>query len=268
MNNLMLDLETMGNNPNAPIVAIGAVFFEPATGELGPEFYAPVNLKSSMASGAVPDAETIDWWLGQSQEARDAIRIKNAEQLQTVLGNLTGFIQRHADHPRSMKMWGNGASFDNVILRSAYQAVGYQLPWPFWNDADVRTMVLLGRHLGFDPKRDMPFDGVAHNALADARHQAKYVSAIWQRLLLTHRGSKQIAKAEIYERIYGSLRECPGESSIYSATPSAGEHIPHGVLAHTGSVSFYCNFGHLHIAELAAITGCHTHSLSGGINDA
>lgn len=26
---------------------------------------------------------------------------------------------------------------------------------------------------------------VAHNAMADARHQAKYVSAIWQRLLST-----------------------------------------------------------------------------------
>ena len=33
------------------------------------------------------------------------------------------------------------------------------------------------------PKRKMPFDGVAHNALADARHQAKYVSAIWQKLI-------------------------------------------------------------------------------------
>lgn len=47
----------------------------------------------------------------------------------------------------------------------------------------MRTMVLLGKQLGFDPKRDMPFDGVAHNALDDARHQVKYLSAIWQQLL-------------------------------------------------------------------------------------
>lgn len=32
MNNLMIDLETMGKKPNAPIVSIGAVFFEPETG--------------------------------------------------------------------------------------------------------------------------------------------------------------------------------------------------------------------------------------------
>jgi hypothetical protein len=69
-----------------------------------------------------------------------------------------------------------------VILRSAYDRAGQTCPWQFWNDSDVRTMVLLGKQLGFDPKRNMPFDGVAHNALADARHQAKYVSAIWQSL--------------------------------------------------------------------------------------
>ncbi|MCE1919858.1 3'-5' exoribonuclease domain-containing protein, partial [Enterobacter ludwigii] len=27
------------------------------------------------------------------------------------------------------------------------------------------------------------FEGDRHNALADAKHQAKYVSAIWQRLV-------------------------------------------------------------------------------------
>ncbi|MCW6595330.1 3'-5' exoribonuclease, partial [Yersinia ruckeri] len=30
---------------------------------------------------------------------------------------------------------------------------------------------------------DMPFDGERHNALADALHQARYVSAIYQKLI-------------------------------------------------------------------------------------
>ena len=38
MNNVMLDLETMGKGPSAAIVTIGAVFFDPMTGELGAEF--------------------------------------------------------------------------------------------------------------------------------------------------------------------------------------------------------------------------------------
>ena len=43
MNNLMIDLETMGKNKDAPIVSIGAVFFTPETGDIGQEFYTVVK---------------------------------------------------------------------------------------------------------------------------------------------------------------------------------------------------------------------------------
>lgn len=45
MNNLMIDLETMGKNKDAPIVSIGAVFFTPETGDIGQEFYTVVAWK-------------------------------------------------------------------------------------------------------------------------------------------------------------------------------------------------------------------------------
>lgn len=185
MNNLMIDLESMGKKPNAPIVSIGAVFFDPQSGELGQEFYTAVNLESAMEQGAVPDGDTILWWLRQSSEARSAICVDDAMPISSALSELNHFINRHSDNPKYLKVWGNGATFDNVILRGAYERAGQVCPWQFWNDHDVRTIVTLGRVVGFDPKRDMPFDGVAHNALADARHQAKYVSAIWQKLIPT-----------------------------------------------------------------------------------
>ncbi|WP_410700151.1 3'-5' exonuclease [Citrobacter farmeri] len=183
MNNLMIDLETMGNKPNAPIVSIGAVFFDPQSRELGPEFYAVVSLESAMKSGAVPDGDTIIWWMKQSAEARAAICIDDVMPIADALSELNHFILQHADNPKYMKVWGNGATFDNVILRGAYERAGHICPLKFWNDHDVRTIVTLGRGIGFDPKQDMPFDGDMHNALADARHQAKYVSAIWQKLI-------------------------------------------------------------------------------------
>lgn len=70
MNNLMIDLETMGKNKDAPIVSIGAVFFTPETGDIGQEFYTVVSLESAMGQGATPDGDTILWWLKQSSEAR------------------------------------------------------------------------------------------------------------------------------------------------------------------------------------------------------
>ncbi|MEG6242310.1 3'-5' exonuclease [Enterobacter hormaechei] len=185
MNHLMIDLESMGKKPTAPIVAIGAVFFDPQSGVLGAEFYVAVDLSSAMDQGATPDGDTILWWLKQSAEARAAICTDDTRHIADALSELSAFNSRNSDNPRYLKVWGNGANFDNVILRSAYERAGHTCPWQFWNDSDVRTMVLLGKQLEFDPKRNMPFDGIAHNALSDARHQAKYVSAIWQRLLPT-----------------------------------------------------------------------------------
>ncbi|EOL9151232.1 3'-5' exoribonuclease, partial [Escherichia coli] len=65
-NHLSVDLETMGANTNAPIVVIGAVFFDPETGEIGPVFYIVISLTDAMNTGAVPDGGTIEWWLKQS----------------------------------------------------------------------------------------------------------------------------------------------------------------------------------------------------------
>ncbi|MEM8467778.1 3'-5' exonuclease, partial [Morganella morganii] len=82
-----------------------------------------------------------------------------------------------------VQVWGNGSSFDNVILRSAYENCGITPFWKHWNDRDVRTIVELGRNAGIDPKKDFPFVGEAHNALDDALHQVNYVVAIHQHLL-------------------------------------------------------------------------------------
>ncbi|HCU0795783.1 TPA: 3'-5' exoribonuclease [Citrobacter braakii] len=180
---LMVDMETMGNSPDAPIVSIGAVFFEPSTGNTGAEFYQVVSLESSMSFGMKPDASTIQWWLKQSSEARSAILVDEAMGLREVLELLADFIAENAANgSHTVQLWGNGCSFDNVILRRAYALTDTPFAVPFWNDRDVRTMVELGKSVGINPRYDIPFEGDMHNALSDARHQVKYVSAIWQRL--------------------------------------------------------------------------------------
>lgn len=180
---LMVDMETMGNSPDAPIVSIGAVFFDPSTGNTGAEFYRVVSLESSMSFGMKPDASTIQWWLKQSSEARSAILVDEAMGLLETLELLADFIAENAANgSHTVQLWGNGCSFDNVILRRAYALTDTPFAVPFWNDRDVRTMVELGKSVGINPRYDIPFEGDMHNALSDARHQIKYVSAIWQRL--------------------------------------------------------------------------------------
>ncbi|MGR6959801.1 3'-5' exoribonuclease domain-containing protein [Klebsiella aerogenes] len=181
---VMVDLETMGNKQDAPIVAIGAVVFDPATGSIGESFYKVVSLESSVNWGAKIDPSTVIWWLKQSSEARSAIVNDDAIPLLDALLQFREFIFENIPGGRKKaQVWGNGASFDNCILRSSFDYIAEEYPWEYWNDRDVRTIVEIGKAIGIDPKKTIPFEGERHNALADAIHQARYVSAIWQRLI-------------------------------------------------------------------------------------
>ncbi|QME42246.1 3'-5' exoribonuclease [Escherichia coli] len=175
---LMIDLETMGKNPDAPIISLGAIFFDPQTGEMGPEFSKTIDLDTA---GGVIDRDVIKWWLKQSREAQSAI-LTDEIPLDDALLQLREFIDENSCG-FYVRVWGNGANFDNVILRRSYERQGIPCPWRYCNDRDVRTIVELGNSIGFDVRMTIPFEGVPHNALDDARHQAKQVSAIWQKLI-------------------------------------------------------------------------------------
>ncbi|HBA4796443.1 TPA: exonuclease [Escherichia coli] len=175
---LMIDLETMGKNPDAPIISIGAIFFDPQTGDMGPEFSKTIDLETA---GGVIDRDTIKWWLKQSREAQSAI-MTDEIPLDDALLQLREFIDENSGE-FIVHVWGNGANFDNTILRRSYERQGIPCPWRYYNDRDVRTIVELGKAIDFDARTAIPFEGERHNALDDARYQAKYVSAIWQKLI-------------------------------------------------------------------------------------
>ncbi|EIO3925342.1 3'-5' exoribonuclease, partial [Escherichia coli] len=175
---LMIDLETMGKNPDAPIISIGAIFFDPQTGDMGPEFSKTIDLETA---GGVIDRDTIKWWLKQSREAQSAI-MTDEIPLDDALLQLREFIDENSGE-FFVQVWGNGANFDNTILRRSYERQGIPCPWRYYNDRDVRTIVELGKAMDFDARAAIPFEGERHNALDDARYQAKYVSTIWQKLI-------------------------------------------------------------------------------------
>ncbi|RJF26632.1 exonuclease [Escherichia coli] len=175
---LMIDLETMGKNPDAPIISIGAIFFDPQTGDMGPEFSKTIDLETA---GGVIDRDTIKWWLKQSREAQSAI-MTDEIPLDDALLQLREFIDGNSGE-FFVQVWGNGANFDNTILRRSYERQGIPCPWRYYNDRDVRTIVELGKAIDFDARTAIPFEGERHNALDDARYQAKYVSVIWQKLI-------------------------------------------------------------------------------------
>ena len=173
MKDIMLDIETMGKGNNASIMSIGACYFNPDTGETGSTFHEQINIETN----GVIDASTVIWWMAQDDEARGKFKNNgNANHINVVLLALSNWIKKDSD------VWGNGISFDNVIIKSAYKKADFPAPWNFWADCDVRTIVKIGIAKGINPKKTLKFEGIKHDALADAIHQAKYVSLIWQSL--------------------------------------------------------------------------------------
>ena len=183
MKDVMLDLETMGNGPCAAIIAVGAVAFD-GVSQRGVrtvhqnKFYEVVSLESAMAAGGVVDASTILWWMEQSESARSAFTGDAASRAKPLPEVLAAFSRWLNDvswgYPDKVRVWGCGAAFDNVILRSAYRAVHSPAPWKHWNDRCYRTI----RELR--PDIQLSRIGTHHNARDDAESQAIHLMKIFE----------------------------------------------------------------------------------------
>lgn len=172
---VMTDLETLGTAPGSAILSIGAVFFDPETGALGPQFHEKITLASCEAAGLRVDVSTVLWWMAQSPEARQAVFFdKEALPLGAVLTNFRGFLYGAEGGSEKVRIWGNGAAFDNVLLRDAYLKVGLITPWNHWNDRCYRTLKSLR------PDVKMERSGTHHDALDDAVSQARHACAIFR----------------------------------------------------------------------------------------
>ena len=68
----------------------------------------------------------------------------------------------------------NGATFDNVILHKAFDAVGKRSPWSFRRDMCFRTMASMFPAV---PRRMRL--GTHHDSLDDARYQAQHLLDIF-----------------------------------------------------------------------------------------
>jgi len=189
----MLDLETLGTGNNAAIIQIGAVAFN-ADGEngslwtsspqmlaeLGQGFSVNVNLADSRHPGVI-DAATVEWWLQQSQEARDSItKAEGRLELGAALEAFVRWLYTLTPKVRALRVWSNGPTFDEIILRSAFTRYGAPLPLSFRGSRCCRTMIELAELHGWNRKEAAvlaPHDTVKHDALSDAVFQARGVAS-------------------------------------------------------------------------------------------
>jgi exodeoxyribonuclease VIII len=169
MNDVCVDLESMGTRLDGAIVGIGMVEFDLPQGLIGRTFFRAINLGDAVNNhGAKMDAATVSWWLSQSKAAQGAI-VTNCYSVRQALLDVTEFMAGNPD----VKVWGNGCFFDNAMLSHLFRVVGLPQPWKFWNDRCYRTVCAMHRSVTKDE-----FIGTAHNAVDDAMAQVKHLMKI------------------------------------------------------------------------------------------
>lgn len=225
---LMLDFETLSLKENAVLLSLGACVFDPATGEIGAQFYAAIDPRTQPGRDINPD--TVLWWMKQDQAARDKITgaVKAADLLHTIDDETPDAeaeeIYKNAAHPiatvaRSfllfvdtlgddVECWTNGG-VDHTWMNSMFEYCGFKNPIPFWKQRDYRTLKALY------PDIKAEDFGVAHNALDDAIKQAKHACA-----LLNHKESADVL-CNLHIQHQGTCQELAAEiGGVYAKYPT------------------------------------------------
>ena len=167
----MIDLETLSTNPNAVILTVGGVKFNPYnSAEPAQPMYFRVDVDSQTAMGRHVQASTLDWWATQPKEiAEEALGEQNRISLEDTCKTINRFASG-VD-----VFWCQGPLFDYAILQNFYTQMGKPAPWDYWQIRDSRTLFSLV------PKQKENRTGL-HNALEDCYFQAKKVQRIYQQL--------------------------------------------------------------------------------------
>lgn len=166
---IFADLKTLGTGDDAKVLSVALYGIKSDMKEIpGIE----VIIDASTSGGTICP-KTVKWWSEQSREAQARVfRPKEVISEAEAVAKLDRYLRNFYN---DFRIWGNGATFDITKIKRMFERHGYAVPWEFWNERDVRTIGELGElcHVP-DFKNVLPFEGVKHSALDDARHQARY----------------------------------------------------------------------------------------------
>ncbi len=161
----MIDLETLATTPDAVILQIAAVKFDPFDDYLtrGVGLADLQTLDIMVDVDSQPDRnvnpETLDWWAQQDPQVQERIfSPDNRVAFKDALMTLHRFVWNS-----SGRIWCQGTSFDISILEHAYRAIDHPYPWRYWQARDGRTLLDL-------VAVNLPV--ATHDAVADCYRQA------------------------------------------------------------------------------------------------
>jgi 3' exoribonuclease, RNase T-like len=160
----MVDLETLATQPDAVILSIAAVKFDPwddyAARGVGVSELPQLNLLLDIdtQTDRVVDPGTVDWWSKQDPVVQDSIFGDHPRvSLTDALDQLHRFLWNSSN-----RIWAQGTHFDIAILEHAFRSQKRAYPWQYWQARDSRTLLDLV---------SVPLPAATHDAVSDCYRQ-------------------------------------------------------------------------------------------------
>lgn len=176
-NQLMIDIETTGQNPGCKVLSLGAYGFNRLGNPV--EFYVRFDAATMDADGLTDDQATMDFWSRQGREAFEEAFSGKTEPAKGIGEFKYWFISNFStDYKDSFRVWACGLDFDFPILKHFFKNYGYALPWQFWTQYDYRTIKNIFARIKADE-----CNVAKHTALEDAKAQMRGLQSFYERLM-------------------------------------------------------------------------------------
>lgn len=188
---IMLDNETLSVLPNAHIVQVGLVHFDPHT--FNPISDKVISISHERQPGTVVEASTVAWWLERPKDVQhsvfygeeDRIPIRSACcELYRFIINACRQVWQEDDTPgltdlhQAVHIWAKPARFDIPQWENAFQHANVQVPWFRRNVNDVQSLLNDAARRGFDSNTIKSQTTGMHMPLNDCFWQIRLLKAI------------------------------------------------------------------------------------------
>ena len=124
----MIDLETLSTRPDATVLTLGAIKFDPYTdSEPHAGLYLRVDVDEQSELSRHVDEGTLEWWGRQDEKIKDeALGDEDRVSLNSMVKQLNKWCVGIDE------LWCQGPLFDYAILQNLYAQLGQPVPWNYW----------------------------------------------------------------------------------------------------------------------------------------
>ena len=175
---VMIDIETLGTEPDCVVLSVGAVKFNPFNNEEphAKTLWRPCA-ETQMDNERSVLESTLEWWAKQPAHIQDEAFSENFRMTVTsFMGELNKYLVG-VD-----KVWCQGPQFDMVILENLFTQFNHHKGWAFWQIMDCRTIFNM---MPVDPRKAIQQN--LHSADADAYYQAVCVQQTYNHFSVLQR---------------------------------------------------------------------------------